>query len=439
MNTTRRNLLRGLNIALPLPWLPSLSARSFSRSSTPAPLRSLFMYFPNGCWEQSWTPVDEGVNYTLSETLQPLAPVRSDVLVLSGLDKVNSRDYISHQTNTANFLTGLKVNRTTGKQLSAGGISIDQLIASELDGQTPVRSLVLGVEPVDAGIDRANRTTTLYHSLISWQSTFRPVLPENNPRAVFDLLFGRSIATTAESRRSNSRLLNYVMEDARDLRRKLGRDDRIKLEEYLSSVDSVESRILRAERAAADGTRAPVDRLPVPPEPPGIHLDFPDRMTAMLDLLVLAIQSDATRVASIMLANDVSNQTFGFIGAPHAHHEVSHHQDDPEKILRYERITRWYVEQFAGFVQKLKSIPEGDGTLLDNSQIVFGSGMSDGNRHDPDNLPILLAGAGGGKWPSGRHLAFRSSDTPLCNLYLSMLHSHGLRSDSFGDSSAALL
>ncbi len=439
MKITRRNLLRGLNVTLPLPWMPSLLARPFTRSSDTPPLRSVFMYFPNGVWEQSWTPSQEGADYPLSETLQPLAPVRSDVLVLTGLDKVVSREYISHQTNTANFLTGLRVHRTTGKQLSAGGISVDQLIASQLEGQTPIRNLVLGVEPVDPGVDRANKTTTLYHSLISWQSTYRPVLPEISPRAVFDLLFGKPLGTTPQARRATGRLLDLVMQDAQDLRRKLGRDDRVKLDEYLASVESVESRIRRVERAAEDGTPPPAARLPVPPQPPPSHLEFTDRMDAMLDLLVMALQSDATRVASMMLANDVSNQTFGFIDVPYAHHEVSHHQNDPGKIQAYERITRWYVEQFVSFLQKLKSIPEADGTLLDNSQILFGSGMSDGNRHDPDNLPILLAGRAAGTLTSGRHLGFRSGDTPLCNLYLSMLHRNAIRADRFGDGTEPLL
>ena len=439
MSQCRRRFLYGAGATLSLPWLPSLVARRFAPAEPAPPQRSVFMFFPNGVWEQGWIPRDEGPGYTLSTCLQPLAPIRSQVLVLTGLDKVNSKDYISHQSNTANFLTGLKVNRTTGKQLSAGGISIDQLIASEIGSQTPVRSLVAGVEPLNVGVDRANNITTLYTSLISWESAHKPVMPDNSPRAIFERLFGRSPATTPNTRRANSRLLNLVLEDARDLRIRLGRDDRVKLDEYLSSVESIESRIRQAERAATEGVPVPADRLPTVPQRPADNLNFPDRLAAMLDLLVLAIQSDATRVASIMLANDVSNQTFGFIGVPEAHHGVSHHQNDALKINAYERITRWYVEQFAGFVQKLKAIPEGEGSLLDNCQLLFGSGMSDGNRHDPDNLPILLAGSAGGTLPLGQHLSFRSGSTPLCNLYLSMLHRHGIHADQFGDSTEPLL
>jgi hypothetical protein len=439
MSHCRRRFLHGAGAALPLPWLPSLLARPFARTDPAPPRRSVFLFFPNGVWEQGWVPEDEGPEYKLSPSLQPLAPIRSEVLVLTGLDKVNSKDYISHQSNTANFLTGLKVNRTTGKQLSAGGISIDQLIATKIGDQTPVKSLVLGVEPLNVGVDRANNITTLYTSLISWESAQQPVMPDNSPRAVFDRLFGRSPAATPAARRANSRLLNLVLEDARDLRTRLGRDDRVKLDEYLSSVESIESRIRLTERAATEGVPTPVDRLPVTPLRPADNLNFPDRLAAMLDLLVLAIQSDATRVASIMLANDVSNQTFGFIGVPESHHDVSHHQSDAHKINAYERITRWYVEQFAGFTQKLKAIPEGNGSLLDNCQLLFGSGMSDGNRHDPDNLPILLAGGAARKMPSGQHLSFRNGSTPLCNLYLSMLHWHGIDVDHFGDSTEPLL
>jgi hypothetical protein len=398
----------------------------------------VFLFFPNGVWEKDWTPIDEGPGYTLSPTLEPLAPVREDVLVLSGLDKRHSFGG-GHQTATANFLTGLKVNRTSGKDLSAGGISVDQLIASKIGDETPVKNLVLGVEPVRTGLDRPVGITLLYVSLISWETAQRPALPENSPRVVFERLFGRSLASTSEDRRSSARLLNLVLEDARSLRNALGRDDRVKLDEYLSAVDAVETRIRFAERAAREGRSEPSAKLPSLPAPPAESPDFRVRMAGMFDVLALALQADATRVVSMMLANDLSTQSFSFLGIPEAHHDVSHHQGDADKISRYQRINRWYVEQFAGFVQKLKNIPEGDGTLLDHSQLLFGSGLSDGNRHDPTNLPVLLAGRAGGTLPVGQHLSFRSENTPLCNLYLSMLHRHGIHVDSFGDSTEPLL
>jgi hypothetical protein len=421
-----------------LPFLTSLHAGRFAAHEPAPPARSVFMFFPNGIWEQDWTPPDEGPAYTLTPTLQPLEPVRSDVLVLTGLDKRHSHDGGGHQTATANFLTGLPVHKTSGKQLSAGGISVDQLIASRIGDQTPVRNLVLGVEPVRTGVDRPTGVTLLYTSLISWETSERPAMPENSPRVVFERLFGKSAATNAHARKSNARLLNLVLEDARSLRPALGRDDRVKLDEYLAAVEAVESRIRFAEKAAATGRQhaanLPQEALLQPAEP----VDFSSRMSAMFDVLTLALRADSTRVASMMLANDSSAQSFAFIGIPETHHGVSHHQQDPRKISSYQKINRWYVEQFVSFIQRLKNTPEGDGSLLDSTQVLFGSGLSDGNRHDPDNLPILLAGKTA-TTTSGRHISFRSGSTPLCNLYLSMLQRHGIHLDQFGDGTEPLL
>lgn len=438
MSNSRRRFLYGAGASLPLPFLTSLHARRFAAREPAPPARSVFMFFPNGIWEQDWTPAEDGPEYTLTPTLQPLEPIRSDVLVLTGLDKRHSHDGGGHQTATANFLTGLPVHKTSGKQLSAGGISVDQLIASHIGDQTPVRNLVLGVEPVRTGVDRPTGVTLLYTSLISWETSERPAMPQNSPRVVFERLFGKSAATTADTRKTNARLLNLVLEDARSLRPALGRDDRVKLDEYLAAVEAVESRIRFAEKAAASGTeyatKLPPEALQQPTEP----LDFPSRMSAMFDVLTLALRADATRVASMMLANDSSAQSFAFIGIPETHHEVSHHQQDSKKISSYQKINRWYVEQFVSFIQRLKNTPDGEGTLLDSTQVLFGSGLSDGNRHDPDNLPILLAGKTANR-PHGRHISFRSGSTPLCNLYLSMLHRHGIHLDRFGDGTEPLL
>lgn len=438
MNASRRRFLHGTGATLPLPFLPSLLAGKFSARDPAPPVRSVFLFFPNGIWEQDWTPADEGPGYTLSPTLQPLEPVRDDVLVLTGLDKRHSQDGGGHQTATANFLTGMPVHKTSGKQLSAGGISVDQLIASQIGDQTPVRNLVLGVEPVRTGVDRPTGITLLYTSLISWETAERPAMPENTPRVVFERLFGRSAAATAESRKTNSRLLNLVLEDARSLRSALGRDDRVKLDEYLTAVEAVESRIRFAEKAAANGQASAARPSIETPSPPPEPVDFRSRMSAMFDVLTLALRADSTRVASMMLANDSSVQSFAFLGVPEAHHEVSHHQLDPHKVSSYQKINRWYVEQFAGFVQRLRDTPEGAGSLLDSTQVLLGSGLSDGNRHDPDNLPILLAGRGGGL-PSGRHISYRDGSTPLCSLYLSMLQRHGIHVNQFGDATQPLL
>jgi hypothetical protein len=441
MDLNRRRFLQGSGTLLGLPWLPSLYARRFhAEPQRSVPVRTAFLHFPNGVWEQQWTPATEGPDYQLTATLQPLQPVRDQVLVLSGLDKPNSRKRDGHAQSTANFLTGMPVARTTGNDISAGGVSVDQLIAAQFGHLTPLPSLVLGVEPVRSGIDRVAGITLLYGSCISWQSQHRPIIPEISPTVVFDRLFGKSIASDAAKRRAGKRLLDTVLEDARTLAGQLGRDDRQKLDEYLESVNSIEDRIRFAEspaglqrlREMADGK---MDALR-PMEP----LEFRDHLRTMLDLTAMAFQSDSTRTVSLMMANDVSHQTFPFLeGVKDNHHSLSHHQHDPDRIAQYQKINQWYVQQFADFLGRLQGITEHDGTLLDHSMILFGSGMSDGDRHDPDNLPILLAGKAGGRLETGRHLRFAGESTPLCNLYMSMLQRLDIPAQAFGDSTAPLI
>jgi hypothetical protein len=436
---SRRRFLRGTGVALSLPWLESLQGAG-QRSPGKPPLRSAFLHFPNGTWMEDWTPATVGRDYVLSRTLQPLLPVREQLLVLSGLDKLNSQDGGAHKSATANYLTGLPVRKTTGRDLSAGGISVDQLLGQKLAGKTPVPTLVLACEPVRTGVDRITSYTLLYDSLISWQAADRPVLPETAPRAAFERLFGLPAGDSRQSVRDR-RLLDLVLEDARGLRPRLGRDDRSRLDQYLDSVQGVENRLQFAELAATDSARRSLWQ-------PGAaerghfyaaaEISYQDRVRLMLDLLVLAFRGDATRVVSLMLANDETIQTFEFLGVPDAAHHVSHHLGDPRLIAAYQQITQWFVQQFADLVLALQQVPEGEGTLLDHCMLLFGSGLSDGNRHDPLNLPILLAGRGGGAVPTGQHLRFTGDNTPLCNLYCSMLNTMGLPTTQFGDSNGQI-
>lgn len=441
MKPTRRRFLRGTGTLLGLPWMPSLYARRFHADPVQqAPIRTAFLHFPNGVWEQAWTPQTEGPDYELSPSLQPLLPVKDQVLVLSGLDKPNSRKRDGHAQSTANFLTGMPVAKTTGSDISAGGVSIDQVIAKQFGHLTPLPSLVLGVEPVRSGIDRVAGITLLYGSCISWESQHRPVIPEISPKVVFDRLFGNSIASDPHKRRSGKRLLDTVLEDARSLTSRLGRDDRQKLDEYIESVNSIETRIRFAESNAGQARNQALAKLPVSPERPQEPTEFREHLRTMLDLIVLAFHSDSTRVVSLMMANDVSHQTFPFLdGVTENHHSLSHHQNDPGKIAQYQKINQWYVQQFADFLGKLKGTIEGAGTLLDHSMVLFGSGMSDGDRHDPDNLPILLAGRANGLVSRGQHLRFSGDATPLCNVYTSMLQRLEIDVPVFGDSTGPLL
>lgn len=435
----RRRFLRGCGAALALPWMASALPRTLAASANGSspPVRSAFIYFPNGVWEKSWVPETTGHDYALSPSLQALADIKQDVLVLTGLDKKHSHGGDGHYAKTANFLTGMPVAKTTGRDISSGGISVDQLMAQATRQHTPLPSLELGTEPVISGIDSNVGYTRLYGSYISWESPSRPVAKEINPRMVYERLFGKSISGQSESAESYQNLLDYVLEDAKRLRPTLGRDDQFKMDEYLDSVRAIEKRIEFSMSKDPRQWTPDVDEDYLRASRPGVPVDFAEHIRLMMDLMVLAFQTDSTRVASLMFANDVSGRNFSFVdGVRGSHHELSHHEHNADKIAQYERINQWHVEEFAGMIRKLKAIPEGEGTLLDNCMILFGSSMSDGNRHDPDNLPILLGGRGGGSIDSGQHIA---ADVPLCNLYVSMLDRMGVEVEAFGDSTARLI
>ncbi len=439
----RRRFLRGLGVTLALPWFESLTSSSVrgnpvsGATANGPPLRSAFIYFPNGVWEKGWVPDEEGEDFALTPALQPLADLRQHCTVLTGLDKKHSHGGDGHYAKTANFLTGMPVSKTTGKDISSGGISVDQLIAKHYAGATPLPSLELGTEPVITGIDSNVGYTRLYGSYISWETPSRPVAKEINPLTVYERLFGRNTKGTMDQAESYENLLDFVLEDADRVRGRLGRDDQFKMDEYLDAVRAVERRLEFAAKARGEQWQPSVDPAEIARRRPGVPADFREHIDIMLDLMVLAFQTDSTRVSSFMFANDVSGRNFSFIdGVKGGHHELSHHENSQEKIDQYQLINRWHVEQFAGLLRKMKNVQEGEGTLLDNSVVVFGSSMSDGNRHDPDNLPILVGGHAGGRLATGRHLAYK--DVSLCNLYHSLLDFHGIEVESFGDSSGTL-
>jgi hypothetical protein len=436
---SRRRFLRGSSLLLGLPFFPSLvRTASASSAETSPPIRTAFLYFPNGVWEKGWVPEQTGSDFELTPSLAPLAELRSEVLVLSGLDKKNSHGGDGHYAKTANFLTGMPVQKTTGKDVSSGGISVDQLIANHLGNQTPLPSLELGTEPVISGIDSNVGYTRLYGSHISWQTPTRPVAKEINPRVVYERLFSKQLSENPQTSESYQNLLDFVLEDAKQVRGTLGRDDQFKMDEYLDAVRAVEKRIEFASRGKPRSWEPSIQEREIAGKKPGTPSDFREHIDVMLDLIVLAFQTDSTRVCSFMFANDVSGRNFSFIdGVKGGHHELSHHENNEAKIAQYQKINHWHVAQFARMIEKMKAIKEGEGTLLDNSMVMFGSSFSDGNRHDPDNLPILLAGRGGGSITPGRHLAAQGQ-VPLCNLYLSMLRRNAMELESFGDSNGEI-
>jgi len=443
---SRRIFLRGAGVSLALPVLSSILPRT-SRAAVAAarpPVRMGCLFFPNGVWRDSWIPKETGTDFQLPFSLEPLAAVKDSVVVISNLDKKHSHTGDGHYAKTANFLTGLHVEKTTGKNISTGGISLDQLMAQHVGGRTPLPSLELGIDPVISGIDSNVGYTRLYGSNISWLTPNRPVAKEINPRLVYERLFGLRTAgraassterTLSEDRR---KLLDLAMEDAHDLRRRLGRDDQFKLEEYLDSVRAVERQIEFFQNSDPDSWTPNVPDSEFVAPSNGIPGDYQLHVKLMLDLMVLAFWSDSTRVSTFMFANDVSGRSFSFVdGVTGGHHELSHHEGKTEKIEQYRRINRWYVGQFAAMLEKLRGIPEGEGTLLDHSMILMGCGFSDGNSHDPNNLPILLGGKGNGTLKTGQHVA-TAARTPLCNLYLNLLHQMDIPAESFGDSTGPL-
>lgn len=438
---SRRTFLRGAGVSLGLPLLDAMTP-AFGAVAAPPPVRMACLYFPNGVWEKDWVPSTSGAGYELPSALQPLAPHRDDVLVLSGLDKKHSHQGDGHYAKTANFLTGLPVHKTTGKDLSVGQASVDQYCAGRIGHLTPLPSLELGVDPVISGIDSNVGFTRIYGSYIAWRSATTPVAREISPREAYTRLFGmkrQGAGDPGASRKQEDdrKLLDLVLEDAQGLRGRLGRDDQTKFDEYLDSIRAVEKRIEFFSKPDPREWKAPEPGDYAPPA--GAPGDHRAHVRLMFDLIALAFRTDTTRISTFMFANDVSQKNFAGLvdGVKGAHHEFSHHENKKEKIEAYSKIVRWHVEQFAYLLERLKAVKEGGGTLLDNSMVMMGSSISDGNRHDPANLPVLLAGRGGGTIISGRHLAFPKG-TPLCNLYTAMLERMGTAVLKFGDSREAM-
>ncbi len=431
----RRTLLRGAGVALALPWLESLApARARAGAS---PLRFLFVMTPNGAQMEQWTPPAEGVLASLPPSLQPLEPWRAQLLVLSGLahDKAraNGDGPGDHARAAATFLTASQARKTADSDLYAG-VSLDQLLASELGTRTRLRSLELGTEAGRLGGQCDSGYACAYSSNISWCGPSQPAAKETDPRLVFERLFsdgprGESAAARAERLARRQSLLDSVRADVQALEPRLAAADRRRLDEYLSGIRELERRI---EAAEAQRTLAP----PGLAEPGGIPASFAEHARLLGELLALACATDSTRIGSLMLANEGSNRSYPELGAPEGHHELSHHGGDAAKRAKIAAIDRHHVELFAHLVWRLASWPEGEGSVLDHSLVLYGSAIGDGNRHNHDDLPLLLVGRGGGV-RSGRHLRV-PAETPCANLFVSLLALAGAPRAAFGDSNGAL-
>lgn len=427
---SRRAFLRTSGACLALPLFESFGRRA--RAAAPVqPRRLAYVYFPNGVNVERWNVTGTGADYRLSSTLEPLAPHRKDFTVISGLNHENATPGPDgpgdHSRATAVYLTGTRPRKTGGSDL-LNGVSVDQLAAQRTGQRTRLPSLELSTDGARLSGRCDSGYSCAYQYNLSWAAPTKPVPAEQNPRAVFERLFGGGPESEARRRLQKS-VLDFAREDARALHRNLTAADRDKLDQYLTAMRDVESRIQRAEQAAAP--------LPDFQPPAGVPDSYREHIRAMYDLMVLAFQTDTTRIITLMLAHDGSNRAFPEIGVPEAHHQLSHHRNNEEKLAKIARIDRFYTEQFAWFLERLKQVREGEGTLLDQSMIVYGGCLSDGNKHWHSNLPIVLAGRGGGTLNPGRHLV-RPDPTPMCDLHLALLRRLGVKADRFGDSAGEL-
>lgn len=434
---SRRTVLRGMGAALALPLLDAMSPALAAAPARKAPTRLSFVYVPNGIVQEEWLPSAPGANFELKRILKPLEAYRNDIFVLGGLCDNNGNALGDgpgdHARAGASYLTGVHCKKTAGADIQ-GGISADQVAAQALSSQTRLPSLELGCEDSRTVGNCDSGYSCAYTNSISWRSPTIPMPPEMNPRLVFERLFGnidRSVDPATRARRAQYRksILDLVQDDTRSLVSTLGASDRRKIDEYLTAVREIESRIQHAEK----------DNREIDPgidKPAGIPIAFRDYLTLMYDLQVLAFQSDLTRVTTLMVGREGSLRVYPEIGVPDAHHPLTHHRNQPEWIEKVKKINALHTELFGYFLGKLKSIPDGDGTLLDHSMIVYGSGLADGNAHTHEGLPVLLAGHGGGLRP-GRYVKY-ADGTPMTNLYLTLLDRMGLKPESLGDSTGKL-
>ncbi len=438
----RRTFLKGLGTAIALPVMESLLPRGLAAAEAlaggkAAPRRMAFVYVPNGANMADWTPAATGSDFELPMILEPLKDHKKDFSVLTGLaqDKGFSHGDGAgdHARASATFLTGAQPRKTGGADIKVG-ISVDQFAAQRIGDRTRFASLELGTDKSRLAGNCDSGYSCAYSFNISWKSENQPMAPEVDPRLVFDRLFNNGNSSEMDEvrikrDRDRKSILDFALEDARTLKSKLGLTDRRKLDEYLSAIRELEQRIERANGFAAT--------MPDYTRPTGIPKSYEEHLRLQFDLMALAFQTDTTRIATFIMAHDGSNRQYPFIGVRDGHHDLSHHQGDEEKKGKIAKINRFHMTQFAYFLERLKSIKEGEGTLLDSSMIVYGSGLGDGNRHNHDNLPVVLAGHGGGTINSGRHIQY-DKGTPMNNLFLSMMDRMGVKADRLGDSSGLL-
>ena len=432
---SRRTVLRGMGAAIALPLLDSMvpALTAVAKAAGRPVQRFGVVYVPNGMIMQNYLPRGEGAGFELTPTLAPLAKFRDQVMVLSGLNSTPSpgRPGGPHAKATTRFLTD--ISPPTSETWLDAGISMDQMLANETGQQTQLASLELSVESSETAGACDTGFACAYTTTISWKSKNTPLPGQHNPRVVFERLFGDTGSTDAKTRLARMRqqrsVLDSVTDEIAHLQGALPATDRTKLIEYLEAIRSVERRIALAEQ------RGELD-VPLIANPEGIPANWEAHVNLMFDLQVLAYQCDLTRVITFMFGREHSGMTYPQIGVPDAHHPISHHQGEPEKIAKVAKINEYHMQMFAKYLEKLQAARDGDGSLLDNLTLMYGAGIADSNSHSPVNIPIILAGGGAGHLKGGRHINFKA--VPLANLHLTLLDQFGVRVDKMGDSTGRI-
>jgi hypothetical protein len=431
----RRAFLRGIGTAIALPMFDAM-VPAMSAATPKQPLRMAFVYVPNGIDMRHWNPEYEGALGELPRTLKPLEAVKDDLLLLGNLTHNTGRALLDgagdHGRCCGSYLTGIQVKKSTSD--IKAGVSMDQLVARQIGSQTRFPSLELGLEDARQSGDCDSGYSCAYTNNLAWRSETQPLPPVLDPRALFERLFGDGASMTPEARARQAKyrrsILDFVTSDTKKLEMDLGPTDRRKLDEYLSSIREVELQLQKAEK-----DNAQID--PHMEKPYGTPADFSEHFRLMSDMITIAFQADLTRVVTFLVTHEGTSRAYREIGISDGHHPLTHHMGNTEKLDKVAEINLYHMQQFAAWMQRMKAAKDGDGSLLDHSMIVYGAGLSDGNRHLHEDLPTAILGKANGTVKPGRRVVFRR-ETPMCNLFLSMMDRMGVHMDHFGDATGRL-
>jgi len=431
----RRSFLKGVGTAIALPFMDAM-VPAFAGPAKKPPLRMMFVYVPNGIDMRNWSPDYEGELRDLPRILKPMEPFKQDMLMLGNLTHNTGRALLDgagdHGRCCGSYLTGIQVKKSLTEIHS--GVSMDQIVAREVGGQTRFASLELGMEDSRQSGDCDSGYSCAYTNNLAWRSDTQPVPPILDPRALFERLFGSGVALSPEAKARQSRyrrsILDFVTEDTHRLQTGLGPTDKRKLDEYLSSIREVERQIEKAEK-----DNAQID--PHMEKPYGVPADFAEHFKLMTDMVTIVFQADLSRVLTFLVTHEGTSRAYREIDISDGHHPLTHHRNQPDLMEKVARINEYHMKQFAAWAGKLKSIQEGDGSLLDHSMIVYGAGLADGNRHTHEDLPTMIVGKGNGTIKGGRRVVLRK-ETPMCNLFLSMMDRMGVHMEHFGDATGRL-